>query len=140
MPYLFDTDAISEVLKPRPLPAYLDWLKALPREEQFTSAVSVGELFKGAFRSSHAERHLENIRGRVLPALTVLPYDESVAEVFGAVSARLDQEGRSLPDANLQIAATALYHGLELVTGNLRDMGRIEGLRVSRVLENARRA
>jgi predicted nucleic acid-binding protein len=138
MPFLFDTDAISEVLRPRPLPAYVDWLRTVPREDQFTSAVSVGELFKGAFRSSRPEYHLGNIRERVVPAITVLPYDQAVAEVFGVVAARLETEGRTLPDADLQIAATALYHGLELVTGNLKHFTRIEGLGVSRVLEAAR--
>ena len=51
MAYLFDTDAISELLKPRPLAAYVKWLSAVPREEQFTSAVVIGELYKGAYRS-----------------------------------------------------------------------------------------
>ena len=137
-PYLFDTDAISEVLRPRPLPTYLDWLRTVPREDQFTSAVSVGELFKGAFRSTHTDRHLENIRARILPALTVLPFDEATAEVFGMVAAQLEMTGQTLPDADLQIAATALYHGLELVTGNIRHFGRIEGLRVCRVLARSR--
>jgi predicted nucleic acid-binding protein len=49
--FLFDTDAISEVLKRRPLPAYVAWLRTVPRVEQFTSAVVIGELFKGAYRS-----------------------------------------------------------------------------------------
>jgi len=138
MPYLFDTDAISEVIRPKPLPSYVDWLKTIPREDQFTSAVTVGELFKGAFRSSRAEGHLENIRTRVLPALTVLPYDEAVAEVFGVVAAQLERRGLTLPDADLQIAATALYHGLELVTGNLRHFSRIENLVVCRALSQAR--
>jgi len=136
-PLLFDTDAISQVLRPRPLPTYVDWLRTIPREHQFTSAVSVGELFKGAFRSTHTDRHLENIRTRLLPALTVLPFDEATAEVFGIVAAQLELAGQTLPDADLQIAATALYHGLELVTGNIRHFGRIEGLRVCRVLAQA---
>jgi predicted nucleic acid-binding protein len=59
--YLFDTDAISELLKPRPAAGYVKWLAAIPREEQFTSAVVVGELYKGAFRSSAVARHLENL-------------------------------------------------------------------------------
>jgi predicted nucleic acid-binding protein len=138
MPFLFDTDAISEVLRPRPLPDYVKWLRTIPREEQHTSAVCVGELFKGAFRSSHPVRHLENIRDQVLPALTVLPFDAAVGEVFGHVAAHLEESGKTLPDADLQIAATALYHGLELVTENLRHFQRIQGLRVSRVLAEAR--
>ena len=39
MSYLFDTDAISEVLKPKPLPEYVRWLETIPRADQFTSAV-----------------------------------------------------------------------------------------------------
>ena len=46
MAYLFDTDAISEVLKPRPAAGYATWLAAIPREEQFTSAVVVGLTFR----------------------------------------------------------------------------------------------
>jgi predicted nucleic acid-binding protein len=56
--FLFDTDAVSEVLKRRPMPAYVAWLRTVPRAEQFTSAVVVGELFKGAYRSGDSPRHL----------------------------------------------------------------------------------
>ena len=138
MAYLFDTDAISELLRPRPLQPYLDWLKSIPREDQFTSAVTVGELFKGAYRSSARERHLKNIEDRVLPAVTALPFDVSVARVFGKVRAHLEQTGNILPDADLQIAATALYHDLELVTGNVRHFERIPDLRINRILAASR--
>jgi len=136
--YLFDTDAISELLRPRPAARFVDWLATVPRSEQFTSAVTVGELFKGAYRSVDRERHLENIEARVLPAVTVLPYELSAARVFGRIRADLEQRGEILPDADLQIAAIAVYHGLELVTGNLRHFERIDGLRVSRALAEAR--
>ena len=138
MAYLFDTDAISELLRPRPLQPYLDWLRSIPREDQFTSAVTVGELLKGAYRSSARERHLKNIEDRVLPAVTALPFDVSVARVFGQVRAHLEQTGNILPDADLQIAATALYHDLELVTGNVRHFERIPDLRINRILAASR--
>lgn len=138
MAHLFDTDAISELLRPRPLQPYLDWLKTIPREDQFTSAVTVGELFKGAYRSSAREHHLKNIEDRVLPAVTALPFDVSVARVFGKVRAHLEQTGNILPDADLQIAATALYHDLELVTGNVRHFERIPDLRINRILAASR--
>jgi predicted nucleic acid-binding protein len=138
MAYLFDTDAISEVLKPRPAAGYVKWLAATPREEQFTSAVVVGELYKGSFRSSAVERHLDNIEKRVLAALTVLPYDVAAARVYGQVRAQLESAGRPLADADLQIAATALLHDLELVTGNVRHFRRVPGLRISPALADAR--
>ena len=138
MAYLFDTDAISELLRPRPAAAYVRWLRAVPREEQYTSAVVVGELYQGAFRSPAAARHLENIEKRVLPSVTVLSYDAPAARVYGEVRARLEAAGRPLADADLQIAATALLHDLELVTGNVRHFERVPQLRISAALAEAR--
>lgn len=138
MAYLFDTDAISEVLRRRPASAYLEWLAAIPREDQFVSAVSIGELFRGAYRSAMRERHLENIRERVLPAVTTLPFDANVAQVFGRISAQLESLGQRLADADVQIAATALHFDLELITGNMRHFERISDLRLGRVFAEAR--
>lgn len=138
MAFLFDTDAISEILRRRPLRGYVAWLSAIPRVDQFTSAVVLGELFKGAYRSADAPRHLRNIETRVLPAVTVLPYDVEIARVYGALRAQLEEAGRVLADADLQIAATAVHHDLELVTGNLRHFRRIDALRVCTVLDEAR--
>jgi predicted nucleic acid-binding protein len=139
MAYLFDTDAISELLRPRPAPDYVEWLRGVPREDQFTSAVVIGELYRGAFRSHARERHLANIRQRLLPAVTVLPYDMAVAEVCGLLSAQLEKAGQSLADADLQIAATAVYHNLELVSGNLRHFARIPQLQCNPILAQSRR-
>ncbi len=138
MAYLFDTDAISELLRPRPLQLYLDWIRTIPKDSQFTSAVTVGELFKGAYRSAAKERHLTNIEERVLPAVTILPFDLATARVFGQIRADLERGGNILPDADLQIAATAVYHDLELVTGNLRHFTRIPNLRLNHILADSR--
>jgi predicted nucleic acid-binding protein len=116
------------------------WLRTVPRAEQFTSAVVVGELFKGAYRSGDAPRHIRNIETRVLSAVTVLSYDIEIAKVYGGIRARLEDAGRPLADADLQIAATAVHHDLELITGNLRHFRRIPGLRLRTVLDDARPA
>jgi predicted nucleic acid-binding protein len=136
--YLFDTDAISELLRRKPITTYVDWVRTVPREDQFVSAVSVGELYHGAYRSDARVRHLTNIEERVLPAVTILPYDAAIAKVFGQVRADLEVAGTRLDDADLQIAATALYHGLEIITGNVRHFSRIDGLTINRVLADAR--
>jgi len=138
MAYLFDTDAISESRRSRPALAYIRWLRTVPRSDQFTSAVVVGELFRGAFRSSERARYLEDIETRVLRALNVLPYDLEAARLYGHLSALLETEGQKLADADLQIAATALVHDLELVTGNVRHFGRVVGLWINPVLADAR--
>jgi predicted nucleic acid-binding protein len=127
---LFDTDAISETLRPRPDPAFIAWLSTLARDDQFASAVTVGELFYGAYRTAAGGRHVAMIEERVLPAVTILPFDAAIAQVYGRLAAALADHGTRLADADLQIAATALHHDLELVTGNLRHFGRIPGLRI----------
>lgn len=138
MAFLFDTDAISELLRPHPAVKYIQWLLSVAREDQFTSAVVIGELYKGAYRSRAREHHLKNIEQRVLPAVVVLPYDVATAKVFGQIRARLEESGNILPDADIQIAATAVYHDIELVTGNLRHFSRIDDLKVNTILSDSR--
>ena len=138
MAFLFDTDAISELFRPRPAPAYVKWIMGIAREEQFTSAVVIGELYKGAYRSTDRERHVSNIEQRVLHSVTVLPYDIGIAKVFGNIRAYLEDTGMIIPDADIQIAATAIKHNLELVTGNIRHFDRISGLKLNPVLASSR--
>ena len=138
MAFLFDTDAISELLRQRPATSYVKWLMNIPREDQNTSAVVIGELYKGAYRSQAKERHIANIENRILPSVTVLPYDLGCAKFFGKIRGYLEVSGTVLPDADIQIAATALYHGLELVTGNLRHFQRIDKLRLNAILSDSR--
>ena len=138
MAFLFDTDAISELLRPHPAKTYIKWLRKVSREEQFTSAVVIGELYRGAYRSQARDRHLTNIEQRILPAVTVLPYDTDTAKIFGKIRAYLEEAGTILPDADIQIAATALGHDLELVTGNLRHFSRISGVKINTILTDSR--
>jgi len=134
--YLFHADAIAEALRSEPREAYLEWLRSLPREEQFTSAVSLAELYRGADESRDPEGHVRYIEERVLPALTVLPFDVATARTFGELKAELSPV--DLPTRELQVAATALYHGLEMVTSRTGRFRRIPGLRV-RPLPRSRR-
>lgn len=69
MPYLFDTDAISELLRPKPAPLFVKWTRTVRREDQYVSAITVGELYQGAYRSQACDRHLETIERFSLPGL-----------------------------------------------------------------------
>ena len=138
MAYLFDTDAISEVLRSRPLPGYVEWLSGVPRDQQFTSAINVGELFKGAYRHPKAETWLRRIETEILPRLTVLPYDLHIAKRYGELRALLEAKGNFPGEADLQIAATALEYDLEVVTGNLRHFSRVPCLSIQPILIDLR--
>lgn len=117
----------------------MKWLAAVPKAEQFVSAVTVAELFEGAHRLADSRRYAERIRELVLPTFQVIPLDTDVAERFGRVAGDLSRAGARIADMDLMIAATALHHGLELVTGNVRHFVRIPGLRICRELADARR-
>jgi predicted nucleic acid-binding protein len=136
--YLFDTDAISELLRHKPSPPFVRWVRTIPREDQFISSITAAELYHGAYRSAATERHLENVEQRVLPAVTTLPFDTGTAKIFGNLRATLESLGTPLDDADLQIASTAIYHGLELVTGNIKHFGRIPGLTINMTLAQSR--
>lgn len=70
------------------------------------------------------------IEDRILPAVTVLAFGAATTRAYGRLAAALADQERPLAEADLQIAATALHHDLELVTGNLRHFGRIPELRI----------
>ena len=139
MAYLFDTDAISESMRRAPLRDYTDWLATIPREDQFTSSVVMGELYKGAHRSNRRAILLQRIEEEILPRLTVLPYELEDAQVYGEIRAALEASGKLPDEMDLLIGATALRHGLRLVTGNIEHFKRIPGLSVESVLAEARK-
>lgn len=91
------------------------------------SAVTVGELFFGAYNS---QRIQENIDRAVefLSYLTILDLGMAGGRVFGELKAQLRQAGQTVGDADLFIAATALSSGRVFVSNNTRHFGRIPGL------------
>lgn len=134
--YLFDTNAVSELLRPRPDPGYVAWVASLPLIAQTVSSITIGELFRGAYRTRAAARHLENLRTRVLPNTTVLPFDAETAEIYGRLCAALWDAGSPVEDFDLMIGATAIQHDLCVVTANVKDFARIPGLHVHAILQD----
>jgi tRNA(fMet)-specific endonuclease VapC len=63
-----------------------------------------------------------------LSRLQILDVDEAIAARYGVLKADLQRQGQVIADFDLLIAATALVHGLKLVTHNRRDFERIPGL------------
>jgi tRNA(fMet)-specific endonuclease VapC len=93
------------------------------------SAITVGELFTWAMRANAPVRRMKSLQ-QLLADTKVLDVNGAVAREFGRVRAGLMDIGRPAPDLDLLIAATALVHGLTLVTHNTQDFANIPGLRV----------
>lgn len=80
------------------------------------STVTRCELFAGRFVDEEAVRTL-------LAPFTELPVDRGIAEVGGRL-----RRGLAIRTADALIAATALEHGLELQTRNVKDFAAVQGL------------
>jgi tRNA(fMet)-specific endonuclease VapC len=124
--HLLDTDFCVHVIRRR-RPELLPRLNA-HHGRLAVSAVTVMELARGAEGSARPEANRELARA-FLSLVEVLPFDAPAAEAAGALLARLAGEGRAIGPYDTQIAGHALSLGLALVTGNLREFGRVEGLR-----------
>ncbi len=94
---------------------------------QFLSVVSIGELRRGAtllVQGSARRLQLEHYIEIKIPLLfgkRVLPVTQAIAEWWGVLDARRQAAGQPLGIADGMIAATAIEHGLTLVTRNVKD-------------------
>jgi tRNA(fMet)-specific endonuclease VapC len=127
--YCFDTDVLSATMRRDPSLPLIRRLAQIPPSEQFTTAITMGELLYGASRRD-SERLIRQVRELIRGALTVLPFDESAAEVYGSLRARLEAEGRRLDEPDMRIASIALARDFTLVTGNVRHFARVPDLSV----------
>ena len=122
MSYLLDTNVVSEAAKQRPHPKVLAWLSEAPLGQAYLSALTLGELVQGVVRAPEArkpglERWLEGLKQRF--AGRILPLDAEVMETWGLLTGEALREGRPLSPLDALLAATALRHGLVLVTRNV---------------------
>ena len=123
MSYLVDTNAISELIKPRANKHVTDWFSAIPGESLYLSVLSLGEIRKGIEKISDSEKK-EKLRiwlEHELPAWfgnRILNIDAQVAERWGRL---LSQHKQTLPAIDSLIAATALHFDLRIVTRNTTD-------------------
>jgi len=121
--YLLDTNVLSEVRRRDPVPKVVRWLGDRPASTLYLSVLTIGELRKGIESVADGDRKLRLLDWLEVElssyfAGRILPIDAAVADRWGRL---LAQAGRPLPAIDSLLAATALVHGLTLVTRNLRD-------------------
>ncbi len=127
--YCFDTDVLSATIRREPSLPLIRRLAQVPPTDQFTTAITMGELLYGAARRDR-KRLDEQVRDLLRGALTILPFDEAAAAVYGPLRAELESGGEPLAEPDLRIASIALSRKLTMVTGNIRHFARISDLTV----------
>ena len=127
--YLMDTVACSEQRAPAPSAAFIRFADATPQPLIYTSVVVLGELRRGAarHRDERQRRSLAEWIDTVLrPSFgeRVLPITEPIANLWGELMGDAIRRGQPVPTIDSFIAATALVHGLIVVTRNEADFRR----------------
>jgi predicted nucleic acid-binding protein len=120
--FLVDTVTLSELRKRQRDPAVVAWFERQRTADLFLSVISIGEIERGIARQRTTDPDFAGAlaawldRVLALYGERVLPFDLPTARRWGVLSATLGNDS-----ADLMIAATALEHGLTVVTRNASD-------------------
>jgi len=125
MAYLLDTNSVIAVIA-RADRRVMQRL-AEKRAESVLSAIVLHELQFGAFNSNRVEANLAAVADIGLP---VLPFDADDAFAAAEIRARLRRAGSPIGPYDVLIAGQALARDLIVVTANLHEFARVDGLKV----------
>lgn len=132
MKWLLDTNVICEPGRRHPSAKVVKWLDSLEETSCTLSVITLGEINKGIHALPHGpkrrehEASLATLRHRF--AGRILPVDERVSAKWGELMGDALRAGRPLPAMDNLLAATAVVHGLTLVTRDTADIA--PGVRV----------
>ena len=124
--YLLDTNLCIRVIRDRPA-----GLRARFNAEAASLCISDVVLFELLYGAEKSARPAENrqVVERFSGRLSVMPYDSSAAAHTADIRVSLERRGLVIGAYDLMIAGHARSRGLVVVTGNMREFERVEGLR-----------
>ena len=126
--YMLDTNIVIYVIKRRPI----EVLDIFNRHvgQMCISSITLAELLHGAEKSARIEHNLAVVEDFV-SRLSVMEYDTKAASQYGDIRANLERKGTSIGVNDLHIAGHARSQALTLVTNNIAEFERVEGLRLA---------
>ena len=125
--FVLDTNAVAYFFRGEGQVA--ERLLATPPREIAIPAIVTYELRYGVARIPQAKRRAEQLE-TLLGWVTILPFDDAVAEVAARIRVELERGGRPIGPLDVLIAATSLAANGTLVTRNVAEFGRVPGLRL----------
>lgn len=131
--FLLDTNILSDLIKRGRDSAVTKQIERVGYQRICTSVVVSAEIAYGVERKGSEALRLN--AGRVLASLKIEPLAATVARVYGVIRADLERKGTPIGPNDLLIAAHARDLGYILVTDNVREFNRVEGLTVVNWLE-----
>ena len=127
MTYLLDTNTCIYAIKREP--EVLRRLQERTPDDFGVSAVTVAELWFGAAKSSRPQSTRASVDAFLKP-FEVLPFASEAAEEYAQIRLQLEKAGRPIGERDLLIAATAKSRRLTVITHNVREVSRVDGLKV----------
>lgn len=138
--YLLDTDVLSELRKRKRNPNVVKWIGAVTESDLHLSAITVAEIERGIERQKKPDPAFANDLAAWLEFTLrafgerILPITVNIARRWGRLSAQIGNT-----ELDLAIAATALEHGLTVVTGNTKHFQRTGAKLLNPFDSNARK-
>jgi tRNA(fMet)-specific endonuclease VapC len=130
---MLDTNIVIYVIKRRPV-EILEVFNA-HAGQMCISSITLAELLHGVEKSSMITKNLRKVEDFV-SRLEVLPYENTAASHYGDIRANLEKKGTIIGVNDLHIAAHARSEGFILVSNNVREFERVEGLRLENWIES----
>lgn len=128
MKYMLDTNICIYVIKKKPLHA-LKKFAAVNREDMCISSITLAELMFGACKSNNPIKNKSALM-IFLAGIKILPFNDAAATEYGDIRATLERRGTPIGANDLLIAAHARSMQLTLVTNNLKEFARVDGLQL----------
>lgn len=130
MNYLFDTNACIALINSKPESVRTKFARVLQTGSSMqVPSVVVFELWYGVEKSARKEANLKRVADFFAGPLEIVAFEEEDARIAGTLRAQLERRGRPIGAYDLLIAAQALRTGSILVTANVSEFSRIDGLR-----------
>ena len=127
MTYMLDTNIVSELAR-KPQGVVAEHIATAGAEAVCVSIITAAELRYGCAKKGSAK--LTAQIEAILDSLQIIALDVPADAEYGAVRTRLEQAGRPIGPNDLLIAAHAMALGAVLVTANVGEFSRVEGLNV----------
>ena len=128
MKKMLDTNICIYIIKNKPQ-SVLDELRKCDVGDIILSSITVSELIYGAYKSQFVEKNLKAIEHFLVP-FDVAEYDYKAALEYGKIRASLEKKGQPIGSLDTLIAAHAKSLEVVLVTNNVKEFERVEGLDV----------
>jgi len=124
--YLLDTNICVYFLNNK-FPQIKEKIKTVSQDRLKIPAVVMAELYYGAVKSAKKEYNLARYT-RFSALYNIVCFDNNAARIYGDIRVALEAKGQIIGGNDLMIAATTLANDAILVTNNVGEFSRVDGL------------